>query len=162
MAWFAAHQIGDAWQWFLIQDPLSKETGLISNRWKVHGHSTRFAKAKPYQNGGGDVLVVEWATPWRLVLLSDVSTALLWRVITRLTPWVASCHLEDESRLNVWRWRSSMLRSTARLYTIKITEQGHRIQDSAGADFGSCAIFQRSMAALFGKKVMQYHRKRMH
>jgi len=50
-----------------------------------------------------------------------------------------------------------------RLYIYKDTvdEQGHRIpQDSVGFDSGSMRYLSNdSMAALFGKKVMQYHRK---
>mgnify|MGYP000797631472 FL=1 len=51
-----------------------------------------------------------------------------------------------------------------RLYIYKDTvdEQGHRIpQDSVGFDSGSMRFLSAdSMAALFGKKVMQYHRKK--
>ncbi|ANR74009.1 hypothetical protein J4856_01085 [Prevotella scopos JCM 17725] len=51
-----------------------------------------------------------------------------------------------------------------RLYIYKdtIDEQGHRIpQDSVGFDSGSMRYLSAdSMAALFGKKVMQYHRKK--
>ena len=51
-----------------------------------------------------------------------------------------------------------------RLYIYKDTldEQGHRIpQDSVGFDSGSMRyLSEDSMAALFGKKVMQYHRKK--
>ena len=48
------------------------------------------------------------------------------------------------------------------IYKDTIDERGHRIpQDSVGFDAGSMRYLSAdSMAALFGKKVMQYHRKK--
>ena len=126
-------------------------------------------KLKPNPTKSEDEIMAEMSDSMKAALFIPREYGFTLKSYNQASPVgyiIKSNSLEDESpveypKVTVY---TSWHIFNGRLYIYKDTvdEQGHRIpQDSVGFDSGSMRYLSAdSMAALFGKKVMQYHRKK--